>query len=117
MQNCPRDGLSSLSNHFTTLFSLLTSDDHLDDAILNCLAEGLSSMDITSIRLDPIDTADRNMTRLIQSMQAYGFECHSYFRFYNWSYSVNDQSFDEYMAERPANIRNMINRKQRKLES
>ena len=116
MLNCPRGGLSSLSNHFTTLFSLLASDADLDDVILNCLAEGLSSMDIMSIRLDPIDTADRNMKRLFQSMQAYGFESHSYFRFYNWSHSVNGQSFDEYMAERPANIRNMINRKQRKLD-
>jgi hypothetical protein len=116
MMNSPRDGLSALSNHFTTLFSLLISDDGPHDGILTCLAQGLSRVAVKSIRLDPIDTNDCNMARLCQSMQLCGFESHSYFRFYNWSHPVNGQSFDEYMAERPANIRNMIRRKQRKFE-
>jgi len=116
MLKSPKDGLGALSNNFTTLFSLLISDHGPHDAILACLAEGLSQMDVKSIHLKPIDANDANMTRLRECMESYGFRSHPYFRFYNWSHPVNGQSFDEYMAERPANIRNMIQRKQRKLE-
>ena len=116
MLESPRDDLGALSNHFTTLFSLLISDHHPNNRIVTCLAEGLSQLEVNSIRLEPIDADDGNITRLCQSMESCGFKSHPYFRFYNWSHPVNAQSFDEYMAERPANIRNIIRRKQRKLD-
>jgi hypothetical protein len=115
MLESPRDDLGALSNRFTTLYSLLISDHHPNNHIITCLAKGLSQLEVNSIRLEPIDANDGNITRLLQSMEACGFKSHPYFRFYNWSHQVNAQLFDEYMAERPANIRNMIRRKQRKL--
>ncbi|MFK7795349.1 MAG: GNAT family N-acetyltransferase [Gammaproteobacteria bacterium] len=116
MMTSPRDGLSALSNHYTTLYSLLITNNHQRDAINFCLVEGLSQIAPRVIQFEPIDDSDDNMTCLRQAMTSYGFESHTYFRFYNWSHPVNGQSFAEYMAERPANIRNMIERKQRKLE-
>ncbi len=112
----PQDGLRSLSNHFTTLFSVLVSEHDSRDDIMSCLAQGLSKMDENAIQLEPIDANDDNLMSLYQRMEACGFTRQSYFRFYNWSHPVNGQSFGEYMNERPANIHNMIKRKHRKLE-
>ncbi|MDW3095484.1 MAG: GNAT family N-acetyltransferase [Gammaproteobacteria bacterium] len=111
-----RDGLRALSNHFTTLYSLLIFNHSQQDAVMTCMAKGLSRMSVSAIRLEPIDVSDSNMIKLSQCMEACGFKSHYYFRFYNWRHPVNGQSFNEYMAERPANIQNMIKRKQRKLE-
>ncbi len=114
--SCPRDGLSTLSNRFTSLFSVLISDAHSKEDILACMAKGLSEMEVSSIQIDPIDNNDTNIDTLCQLLKSHGYEYHTYFRFYNWSLPVNDQSFQIYMERRPSNIRNMINRKRRKLE-
>ena len=72
-------------------------------------------MEETTLRLEPIDANDDNLQSLYQHMESCGYTREGYFRFYNWSHQVNGQSFDEYMNQRPANIRNMVKRKQRKL--
>lgn len=112
----PQDSLCSLSNSFTTLFSLLMLKDGQQDAILGCLAEGLSQLPARSIRFEPIEKNDVHLIGLGQLMQSHGFQGQDYFRFYNWMHPLNGQSFDEYMAERPASLRNTIKRKRRKLE-
>jgi hypothetical protein len=116
MMSSLRDGLSALSANFTSFYSPLVSNHGQQDVILSCLAEGLSQMDLPSIRLEPIDSYDDNIIRLRQCMESCGFQSYPYFRFYNWMHPLNGQSFDQYMAERPANLRNTINRKRRKFE-
>ncbi len=108
--------LSSLSNNFTTLYSLLIADCAQQDVILSCLGDGLFQMPVEPIRFEPIDENDGNMIRLRKIMESCGFVSHPYFRFYNWSHPLNGHSFNEYMAARPASLRNTIRRKQRKLE-
>ena len=112
----PQGNLSSLSNHYTTLYSLLISDNGQQDAILACLANGLSQMPVQLIQFEPIDANDDIMIRLCELMGSCGFQSYPYFRFYNWIHPANGQSFDEYMDERPAILRNTIRRKQRKLK-
>ncbi|MFK7816007.1 MAG: GNAT family N-acetyltransferase [Gammaproteobacteria bacterium] len=116
-------GLSALSNNFTSLFSLLLSKRGKNHDILECLADGLanglasgSAQPHQPIQLEPIDPNDDDMNYLRQSMESCGFQSYPYFRFYNWIHPLEGQSFDEYMAGRPANLRNTIRRKQRKLE-
>lgn len=125
--------LSSLSNNFSSLYTLLICNNGQRDTILTCLVNGLVNglangrvnvmansltqmMPVQSMLLEPIDANDSNLFRLRQLMESCGFQSHPYFRFYNWMHRLNGQSFDEYMAERPANLRNTIRRKQRKLE-
>ena len=108
--------VSSLSNHFTSQYSLIMAKVGHQDAVLKCLVDGFSRLPYQPVRFDPYDSSDDYLCRLFQMMVNSGFNGHSYFRFHNWSHEVNGQSFEEYMAERPANLRNTITRKQRKLE-
>ena len=116
MLMCAQNSLSALSNNFTSLFSVLVSRNAPQDKILTCLAEGLSRLPIHPLRFEPVDIHDTNISSLVHALQLYGFRCSPYFRFYNWSHSLNGQSFNEYMAERPGSLRNTIQRKQRKLD-
>lgn len=109
------EGWHSLSNNFTSLFSLLLADNNQQE-ILTCLVQGLSHLPFESLRLYPVAENDRDMNHLQQVMESSGFFCHRNFRFYNWIYRVQGQSFEDYMTARPARLRNTIARKHRKLE-
>ncbi len=115
-----QNGLSALSNRYTTSYSLLISKCDQQDEALRCLADGLAdSLEQSlhqALHLEPIDIENDNLIRFRDFMESNGFQCYPYFRFYNWIHPVKDQSFDQYMAERPTNLRNTIMRKQRKLE-
>ncbi len=115
-----QNGLSSLSSHFTTLSSILISDCGEQEDILMCMAEGLADrlaqIPKLTMLLEPIDSHDHKMIQLRESIESCGFSSHPYFRFFNWTHRLNGQTFDEYMAERPAHLRNTIQRKKRKLE-
>ena len=119
-----QQSLGSLSNNFTSLYSPLVSQHSQQDVVLSCLAEGLANnlasnrlqISSQSIRFEPIDPNDVNMAKLRHFMEGFGFQSHSYLRFYNWIQLLGNQSFDAYMHERPANLRNTIKRKKRKLK-
>ena len=112
----PQGGLSTLSNRFTTLSSLLVKQGTGQDAVFECLAQGLSELSNQSIRFEPIDPNDKNMARLQKAMEANRFLSYPYFRFYNWTHPVTETNFADYMAQRPTHLRNTIQRKSRKLE-
>ena len=109
------DSCRSLSHKYSALYSLLLAD-HRQQEVLECLVRGLSKLPCRTLRLEPIAEDDRNLKLLEQVMLSSGFPCHRYFRFYNWFHSCRDQAFADYLAARPARLRNTIARKQRKLE-
>ena len=109
----------SLKHRYTTHYSLLLADpgtDQQSQQILTCLAEGLKQLPLRSLLLEPVAADDSRVVGLQDSMEAAGYQCESMFRTYNWIYRVQGQSYKEYMAARPARLRNTIARKQRKLE-
>jgi len=105
----------SCSHRYSALYSLLLAEDRQDD-ILDCLAQGLGQLPFRTLRLEPVADDDSNLIKLRTVLESRGFECHRNFFFYNWYHLTRGQSFDEYMAERPAQLRNTIARKRRKLE-
>ncbi len=105
----------SFSHRYTALYSLLLSEERQKE-VLYCLAEGLRQYPIHSIQLSPVAEDDANLLGLQQAMESLGYECQRHFFFYNWIHRTEQRSFDEYMAKRPAQLRNTIARKQRKLE-
>jgi len=105
----------SFSHRYTALYSLLLAEEKQSE-VLNCLAKGLSQMPVHSLQLSPVAEDDSKLLSLQQALQAYGYEHHQHFFFYNWIHRTAQQSFAQYMAGRPAQLRNTIARKQRKLE-
>jgi len=107
--------LYALRHGYTPLYSLLLADDD-QEQVLSCLAEALSQLPVNGLLLEPVAEDDRNLKRLQKSLQLAGYRCEYRFRHYNWIYRLQGKSYEEYMAERPAKLRNTISRKQRKLE-
>ena len=105
----------ALKHRYTPVYSLLLA--HHDQAgVLSCLVQGLTRLPLTGLLLEPVADNDNNLLSLQREMEAAGFSCDRMFRFYNWFLRVQGQSYEEYMAARPAKLRNTILRKQRKLD-
>lgn len=105
----------ALRHRYTPHYSLLISDED-QQQVLACLAKGLKQLPVNALLLEPIVDEDNSMIALQQSLQTAGYQCERVFRFYNWILRLQGQSYEEYMAARPARLRNTISRKKRKLE-
>jgi len=106
---------SSLSNIYSSLYTLLLKENNQEEA-LKCLAQGLSELPFKTLRLEPVAENDSNIHGLQRAMESLGFYCHRSFHFFNWIYRLQGQSIEDYMAARPARVRNTLARKQRRLE-
>ena len=104
----------SLRHGFTPLYSLLVTDDD-QERVLSCLAQALSQLPVNGLLLEPVADDDSKINGLKRFLETAGFNCEHLFRNYNWIYRLQGQSYEEYMAGRPAQLRNTISRKKRKL--
>jgi len=109
------NSLYSLKHGYTPLYSLLLADDD-QEQVLSCLAQGLSQLPIKGLLLEPIAADDIRLSSLQGALENNGFTCERSFRQYNWVHRLQGQTYKEYMAQRPARLRNTIVRKRRKLE-
>jgi hypothetical protein len=105
----------SLKHLYTSLSTLLIAEQNRE-AVLRCLVEGLRTLPVHSLEIDPISEGDTNLLSLQRTLEASGFDCQRYFRFRNWIHRTHGESFSDYMAARPSRVRNTIARKKRKLE-
>lgn len=105
----------ALSTYYTSLYTLLLAG-HDQQAMIDCIAEGLDRLGFETLRLEPVAHDDPALAQLQQAMAARGIECHRTLRFINWSHRLRGQSFAGYLAERPSRLRNTIDRKRRKLQ-
>ncbi len=109
----------SLKHRYTTHYSLLLADPEHDQdqqLILSCMVQGLNQLPLHSLLLEPVADNDSRISALQRIMKTAGFNCERLFRLYNWIYRMQGQSFKDYMAARPARLRNTISRKKRKLD-
>ena len=109
----------SLKHRYTTHYSFLLADPENDQdqqQILSCLVQGLNQLPLHSLLLEPIAKDDNRIVGLQGVMESAGYRCERFFRSYNWIYHVQGRSFKDYMADRPARLRNTISRKKRKLD-
>jgi len=105
----------SLRHGFTPLYNLLLAEED-QERVITCLAEALNQLPVNGLLLEPIADDDSKLTGLQKRLAAAGYHCEYRFRHYNWIYRLQGQSYAEYMAARPAQLRNTITRKKRKLE-
>lgn len=108
------DTCYALKHRYTSLYSPLLGDENRR-AILDCLVQGLVASGLHSFLFEPVYANDVGLSALRASLESAGFTCHQSFRFYNWTHKVQGQLFRDYMADRPARLRNTIERKKRKL--
>jgi len=109
----------SLKHRYTSLYSLLLTDNdqlEVQQKVFACLSQGLSQLPIKAFLLEPVADNDSNLNDFQRSMEVAGFRFDRIFRQYNWIYRVQRPSYQDYMATRPAKLRNTIARKKRKLE-
>lgn len=107
--------LVSMTHVYSSLFSFLIAENE-DTGVYTCLAEGLKKLPYKAMRLTPVDAQDPQLNRLQSALQASGYRCHRAARFPNWFHRTRGETFDDYMAGRPSQVRNTIARKQRKLQ-
>lgn len=105
----------SLRHRYTPHYSLLLADQD-PQPILTCLADGLKQSSVDSLLLEPVAQDDARVVGLRGCMAAAGYRCETLFRSYNWIYRVQGRSYQQYLAGRPARLRNTLSRKQRKLD-
>ena len=105
----------SLRHGFTPIYNLLLAKGD-QEQVIACLAEALSQLPINGLLLEPVAGDDSKLKGLQKCLTAAGFNCEYLFRHYNWICRLQGQSYAEYMAARPAPLRNTLVRKKRKLE-
>lgn len=115
LQSAGNNTWYSLRHGFTPLYSLLLADDNRQQ-VLSCLAVALGQLPVNGLLLEPVAGDDGRLNGLQDRLEAAGFNCERLFRHYNWIHRLQGQSYAEYMASRPAQLRNTLSRKKRKLE-
>lgn len=103
----------AFSHRYTARFSLLLASKEAE--VLLCLVQGLEKMPVDAIELSPVADDDSNLLALGDVLEKRGYTHHQHFFFYNWVHRTAQESFERYMAARPARLRNTIDRKRRKL--
>ncbi len=111
----PDDALKALSNLYSSLYGLLIKNDQ-QQAILDCLAKGISELSFFSLSLGPIASDDKVMGQFQKALEDNNITVERSFRFFNWIHRFQGQTYDAYMSERPTIMRKMIERKSRKIE-
>lgn len=112
---CGGNNFISLKHRYTSHYSVLLADED-QQQVLTCLVQGLERLPLRSLLLEPVADNDSRLSGLQRGMEMAGYHCERLFRLYNWIYYVQGQSYEEYMAARPARLRNTISRKTRKLD-
>lgn len=109
-------GLRSLSNYYSPLFSECTVEDASGQAALGFICRLLCQARPAWhwLDLEPLSQQGRDV--LASSLKQNGFEVFPYFRFGNWYLRLQGRSFADYAKGLPAQLRNTIERKRKRLD-
>lgn len=113
--------LISLANYYTMLFTLLLRPDLDGQEIDACLHQLCGEIAGTrprwhGIRLTPLAEGDPTLITFAQALRKTGFRPYFYRRSENWFATTKNVSGNDYLAQRPATLRNTIERRTRKAE-
>lgn len=114
LMNCSGKTWNSLKHRYSPLSTLLLADINQQE-IIACFIKGMNTLSFEGLLLEPVAEDDPALILLQSNMEASGFICERQFRFYNWALNVQGKTYQAYMQDRPARLRNTIARKTRKL--
>ncbi len=109
-------GLRSMSNYYSPLFSAQTEGGPSGQAALGFVCRMLSQVKPAWHWLDLEPLSDEGRDVLSASLEANGFDLFPYFRFGNWYLRLEGRNFAEYARDLPAQLRNTIMRKRKRLD-
>lgn len=104
----------ALRHRYTPHYRLLVAESERAE-VLACLVRGLSELSLNGLLLEPVLAEDSQLLELQAGMTSVGFVCERHFRHYNWIYRVEGRTFQQFLAACPAQLRNTLVRKKRKL--
>lgn len=109
-------GLRSMSNYYSPLFSAQVTTGVTGQVALDCICRRLSQA-IPAwhwLDLEPLSQEERD--RLSSALMRNGFDVFPYFRFGNWYLQLQGRCFADYACDLPAQLRNTIRRKRKRLD-
>ena len=109
-------GLRSMSNYYSPLFSAQMEGSSSGPAALDFICRKLSQARPAWHRLDLEPLSEEGRDGLAFSLASNGFEVFPYFRFGNWYLRLEGRSFADYARDLPAQLRNTIVRKRKRLD-
>lgn len=101
--------LSSLSNYYSSLYGAI-------GALPQTLLASLRANKRVRVDLHPLDPCTAEFQQLKQVLTEAGYWVDDYFCFGNWTLDVAGRSYADYLAERPSQLRNNLQRGQGKLD-
>ena len=109
----------SLSNYYTSLFSLVGDRNASDHAqALRILASGIrTSGACDCLNLHPMAKDSAGFAEALSAFRESGWAVQDYFCFGNWYLDVQGRSYAEYSQSLPSVTKNTIKRKAKKFES
>lgn len=110
--------LTSLANYYTTLYEPLhciTDQNQLAQAI-NQIVEAICHLSWDIIDLYPLNPASITYPLLIEAFKKQKKHVTPYFMYGNWFLLTQGQTFKDYYAARPSQLKNTIKRKANKLK-
>lgn len=113
--------LISLANYYTMLFTLLVRPDLNEQEISAGLHQLCAQIASTrprwhGLRLTPLTEGDPTLIAFAQALKNSGFQPFFLRRWENWFATTENVSGKDYLAQRPATLRNTIERRTRKAE-
>lgn len=111
--------LSSLSNYYSMLFTLLVRPGLKEEEItagMGAIGAKISAMRPRwhRLQLSPLTEDDVAARAFAGALETCGFSTHFYRRSQNWFATTQGLASSDYLAERPATLKNTIDRRTRK---
>jgi hypothetical protein len=110
--------LTSLSNYYTTLYEPIhyISDEHLLSEVLNKAIEAVCQLKWDVLDIYPLNPDSINYNLLISAFRQQRKYVTPYFMYGNWFLLTQGQTFQEYYAARPSQLKNTLKRKANRLK-
>ena len=117
MQTKPEDPLTGLANYYSSLFGPVWCDGVCESVDWRQLCQAVVRLPGSAvIRLQPLDADGVFIRGMEAGLHACGYRVDRFFCFGNWYLPIEAGGFEAYWQQRPAQLRNTVERARRRLD-
>ncbi|MCW8889430.1 MAG: GNAT family N-acetyltransferase [Sedimenticola sp.] len=110
-----------IGNYYTSFFEVIELGENdtqkLQDRYCSLFSNILSSEKWSQLIIEPLDREGQSYCLIIEACRRLKIPYATYYRFDNYTLSLNGKSFSDYYNELPSRLRNTIKRKLKKVQS